>query len=154
MSISLRIAGLQDCAQIHQMQVIVFRPLLDKYQDYETNPGAETIERIEQRMRIPSITHYFIELQSKKIGYIRIRQPNETTCLFSQIAILPEYQGRGYAQQAMIMAEALYPQAKRWELITIKQEEKLRHLYEKMGYKPTGEEKRIKLGMDFISYVK
>ena len=46
--------------------------------------------------------------------------------------------------------EALYPLAKSWRLDTIKQEAGLVHLYEKMGYRQTGKEKRIKEGMDLI----
>jgi len=30
-----------DSEKIHELQVISFKALLDKYQDYETNPGAE-----------------------------------------------------------------------------------------------------------------
>jgi len=154
MNISLIKADLQDCEEIHKMQVLAFKPLLDKYQDYETNPGAETIEHIQQRMEYPSLTHFFIRLQSKNIGHIRISQHDATTCRLGQMCILPEYQGNGYAQQAIKLVETLYPMAKRWELDTIKQEQKLCHLYEKMGYKPTGEEKNIKAGMDLIYYAK
>ena len=60
----------------------------------------------------------------------------------------------GYAQQAITKAESLYPQARCWELDTIKQEAKLCHLYEKMGYKAAGEVKIIQEGMTIIKYIK
>ena len=154
MNISLEKAEMQDADQIHKMQIISFKSLLDKYQDYETNPGAEAVERIKKRMEYPQISSYFVKLQSENIGHIRINMLDENTYKLSQMFILPKYQGNGYAQQAIKQAEALHPKAKKWELDTIKQEPKLCHLYEKMGYRPTGEEKNLKDKMDLIYYAK
>ena len=67
---------------------------------------------------------------------------------FWPIFILTEYQGFGYAQ------EAEYPESIFWELETILQEPKLRHLYEKMGYRRTGKTERIRDGMDLVYYEK
>lgn len=67
---------------------------------------------------------------------------------------LPEYQGYGYAQRAITIAESFYPFAKEWELDTILQEEKLCYLYEKMGYKKTGKVEHIMNGMDLVFYAK
>lgn len=52
------------------------------------------------------------------------------------------------------MAEALYPSALRWELDTILQEEKLCHLYEKMGYRQNGRTEEIKENMTLVFYAK
>jgi hypothetical protein len=68
--------------------------------------------------------------------------------------ILPVFQGNSYAQAAIKQAERLYPETTKWVLDTIKQEKKLCHLYEKMGYKLTGVEENIKLGMDIVYYAK
>ena len=35
-----------DCPDIYRLQIRSFGELLEKYQDYETNPGAEKIELI------------------------------------------------------------------------------------------------------------
>ena len=70
------------------------------------------------------------------------------------MCILPDHQGKGYAQQVVKKVEALYTQTKRWELDTIKQETKLCYLYGKMGYKLTGRQTHIKDGMDLVDYVK
>ena len=143
-----------DSEKIHELQVISFKALLDKYQDYETNPGAETLERIKQRFDYLQVDHYFSKLHGEIIGYIRIAKQNEATYSLSQMFILPNHQGKGYAQQTILQAELLYPQAKNWSLDTIKQESKLCHLYEKMGYRQTGEEKQIQEGMDIVFYRK
>lgn len=52
------------------------------------------------------------------------------------------------------MTELLYPEAKHWELDKIKQETKLCHLYEKMGYKKTGKELSIKDKITLVFYKK
>lgn len=52
------------------------------------------------------------------------------------------------------MTELLYPEAKHWQLYTIKQESKLCHLYEKMGYKQTGKELSIKDEITLAFYKK
>ena len=41
MDVQLIEASVSDCEKIHQMQTIGFKALLEKYQDYETSPGAE-----------------------------------------------------------------------------------------------------------------
>jgi GNAT superfamily N-acetyltransferase len=154
MKITLKEAHVSDCEKIHEMQIIGFKALLDKYQDYETNPGAESLEKIKWRFEFPQGQHYFIEANGESVGYIRIVRIDEQTCNLSQMFILPKYQGNGFAQQAIQEVEMLKPQAKHWTLDTIEQEEKLCYLYEKMGYKRTGTKTIIKDGMNIVDYAK
>ncbi|MDL2248973.1 GNAT family N-acetyltransferase [Tyzzerella sp. OttesenSCG-928-J15] len=86
------------------------------------------------------------------IGGVRIIE-REKLCELKQLFILPEFQNKGYAKQAIYQVESLYSQ-KIWELDTIKQEEKLCHLYEAVGYKLTGKEEHIKPGMTLVFYRK
>lgn len=153
MEITLTKAKLSNCEELYSLQTASFRPLLEKYQDYDSNPGAETKDRTLQRLKDPFSDYYFISLDGKHIGAIRICH-FETLCKLKQLFILPEFQGHGYAQQAIELAEALYPEIPRWELDTISQEAKLCHLYEKMGYTKTGKVEKIKAGMDLVYYAK
>jgi len=154
MKIQLKKANIDDCEKIHKMQTVGFKALLDKYQDFETNPGAETLEYIKMRFEYPQIDHYFINVNNDSVGYIRINKLDESTCRLSQMFILPSYQGNGYAQQAIRQVELLNPQVTKWILDTILQEKKLCYLYEKMGYKRTGIVTNIKDGMDLVDYSK
>lgn len=147
-------ANINDCKEIHDMQVTAFKELFDKYQDIQTNPGAETIEQVIQRMQQDNSDYYFITLDSQHIGVIRILRLDRTTSRVSPMFILPNYQGKGYAQQVIKKIETMYPMTDIWELDTIKQEFKLCHLYEKMGYVPTGQEKTIQDGMTIVFYEK
>lgn len=147
-------AGLQDCAQIHAMQVESFLDLLEKYHDAATNPAAEPLERVEARMEQDATDYYFIQAGDRSAGMIRVQRLPENVCRVSPICILPAFQGKGYAQAAMRALEALYPQARAWRLETIKEEEKLRHLYEKLGYRRIGHEEVLQPGMTIVSYEK
>ncbi len=145
--------GPQDAEELYRMRILAFQPLLDKYQDFDTNPAAETFEQFQRYFRENSDC-YFIEADGKRAGALRVVRQSETECYLSSILVLPEYQGGGYAQKALNAVEKLYPKAKRWSLDTIKQEPKLLHLYEKSGYQRTGREDRIKEGMDLVFYEK
>ena len=98
--------------------------------------------------------YYFICIGNENIGAIRIGRLYNNTCRISPMFILPKYQCKGYSQQVIQMVEILYPQAKHWELDTIKQESKLCYFYEKMGYQRTGKEENIRTGMDIVFYRK
>ena len=154
MEITLHAATPDESESIRQIQEAAFAPLLERYRDFDGSPAMETAESIRERFNIPGFAFYFIRLSEHTIGSMRIRDIGDGTCWLGKIDILPQYQGFGYAQHAIRLAESLYPHVKRWGLTTIKQEAKLRYLYEKMGYKLTGWEENIKDGMDLIRYSK
>lgn len=153
MVVTLRKASLEDAGQLHEMQRRSFSQLLQKYQDYETNPAAERLEKTVERLHRAGSDYYFIMVNGEKTGAIRA-QRQEADCYRIGLYILPEYQGNGYAQQALSAIENLYPHAKSWNLDTIRQEPKLCHLYEKMGYCRTGKENTVKEGMTLVFYEK
>ena len=154
MVLCLKKAVVADSRKIHEMQVLSFKALLEKYSDYDTNPGAETLEKVKWRFSLDNVDQYLICFEGEEIGYIRIHCLDEDTCRLSRMFILPDFHGNGHAQTAIKQAEELYPKANKWTLDTIKQESKLCHLYEKMGYRLTGVEKNIKQGMDIVDYAK
>ena len=135
------------------MQAKAFLPILEKYQDRDTNPASEPQEKIAWRMEMDNSWYYFIMAGDIKIGVVRIREKGGWYG-FSPIFILPEHQGKGYGQQAILAAEALYPEARRWSLSTIKQEEKLLRFYSKMGYRLTGEEWTVNDRMTLVAFEK
>ena len=150
--VSLVKAEFGDCSEIHRMQVESFNSLLLKYQDFETSPAAESLERIRDKMK--NSDYYFIVLNDKvKIGAIRIIQ-EEKSCRISPMFILPEYRNNGYAKEALRKAEELFEKVDDWYLDTIKEEPKLCSLYSKMGYKPNGREEKIKDNMTIVFFEK
>lgn len=151
--ITLKKAAISDSEELYDLQIKSFKQLLDKYQDHDYSPGAEKLERTVQRLSEAFTDYYFICCDGQNIGGLRICDFGEL-CKLKQIYLLPEYQNNGYAQTAIRLSEELHPNARRWEVDTILQEDKLCHLYEKMGYKKTGRIDNIKYGMDIVYYAK
>jgi len=143
MGVSLCKADLKDAVTIHEMKVKAFMPLLEKYQDFETSPANETVERIITQIN-QSYTDYFIIYHLEvAVGGIRVVKKDNQIYSISPIFILPEHQGKGIAQKVFTMVEQIYVDAKLWKLGTILQEKGNCYLYEKIGYKKTGVTKEI-----------
>ncbi len=154
MSIILRPATRDDLKTIWQMQVEAFRGLLEVYQDYELSPAAESIDKTIARFEQPETVYYFISAEGTDVGVIRIVDGHDgTRKRISPLWIMPEYRNRGYAQAAILAAEAIHG-ADNWELETILQEKGNCHLYEKLGYRRTGRTDRINDKMDIVYYEK
>lgn len=57
---------------IWKMQIVAFSELLDKYQDYDMSPGAESLEKIIARYEQPWTVYYFIVVENENVGVIRV----------------------------------------------------------------------------------
>ena len=154
MEISLIKSGLNEAAIIHEMQVKAFLPLLTKYQDYDTSPANEPVDRIIDRINQSFTDYYIIKVSTDTVGAIRIVRKDNKRYRVSPVFILPEHQGKGIAQSVFSLIEELYNDAIVWELDTILQEKGNCYLYEKLGYEKTGETKEINEKMTIVFYEK
>lgn len=137
MNIVLKPIVREDIQTVWEMQVEAFSSLLSKYQDYEISPATESINIIIEKFNQPWTTYYFIIAHGEKVGVIRIVDKKDgTRKRISPIFILPKYQNKGYAQQAILESERLYGR-NHWCLATILEEKQLLYLYEKLGYHQT-----------------
>ena len=154
-NIKLIIANESDAEEIWNMQKIAFAELLEKYQDFETNPANEPLEKTIMRLKQPFTYFYFIDLNGIKIGAIRVvdKKLNDEPKHISPLFIMPEYRNKGYAQQAIIQVEKIHGSLG-WEIDTILQEPTDCHLYEKMSYNRTDKVKRINPYMNLVFYKK
>lgn len=155
MDIKLIKANIKDAETIWTMQKSAFNELLQKYQDYDTNPASEPLEKTIQRLNQPFTFFYFISLNREIIGAIRVidKHNNQEKKRISPIFILPPYRHNGYAQEAIRQAELIHGSFG-WELDTILQEQPLCRLYEKMGYAKTDRTKKINEKMSLVFYIK
>ncbi len=154
MSIELKPITREDIATVWKMQVEAFQVLLDKYQDYDTSPGAEPVDKVLARFEQPWTTYFFIMANGEKTGVIRVVDKKDgSRKRISPIWIMPEFRNRGYAQQAILAAEKIYGSG-HWCLDTILQEKGNLHLYEKLGYHRTGRVDKINDKMDIVYYEK
>ena len=154
MNIELIRATVEDAQELWEMQVKSFQKLLDKYQDFETNPANEPINNMIARLNQQQTYYYFICVDNINVGAIRvIDYKTDRNKRISPLYVLPEYQNRGIAQNAIKICEQIHGY-ENWELDTILQEEGNCHLYEKMGYHRTGETKRINDKLTLVFYKK
>jgi len=147
----LILATAGDVMELHDVQTKAFQPLMEKYLDYETNPANEPINRLFEKIQYSSF--FKIVLDRQVVGGIRVVRKN-TSYWISPIFILPEFQGKGFAQQAILLVEEHFTHFSTWELHTILQEKGNCYLYEKMGYKRTDFEKVVNEKMTLIGYKK
>lgn len=154
MEICLVRASLENSEEIWKMQKEAFEELFEKYQDFETNPANESIEKTIFRLKQPDTYFYFIQLDEKKVGAVRVVDSKDgNPKRISPIFVLPGFRNMGIAQRAIILVEEIHG-SKNWELGTILQEKGNCYLYEKMGYKATGKTKVINDKLTLIFYKK
>ena len=155
MEVQLIRATVENAEHIWKMQVEAFLPLLNKYQDYETNPASEPADRVKGRLEQSNTYYYYIKADEEIVGTIRVIDDMNVNSRkqISPLCVLPKFQNRGIAQKAIIKAEEIHGAAN-WELATILQEKGNCHLYEKMGYHKTGETKVINERLTLIFYQK
>ncbi|MFC5405878.1 GNAT family N-acetyltransferase [Cohnella soli] len=154
MNITLFKSGLNEASTIHEMQIKAFMPLLEKYEDYETSPANESVERIIDRMKQSFTDYYIIQSSNTSVGAIRVVKKENKTYRVSPIFILPEHQGKGIAQEVFSIIEDKYNDARVWGLDTILQEQGNCYLYEKLGYRRAGGLTQINNKMTIVFYEK
>jgi hypothetical protein len=155
MEVKLVRIGIEEAEKLWNMQIVAFQELYNKYQDTETSPATETIDKILMRLNQSFTYYYFIEADNTTVGAIRIVDKHEDgkAKRISPIFVMTEYRNRGLAQKAIQLAEAKHGSSD-WELDTILQEEGNCHLYEKMGYRQTGKTEVINDKMTLVFYRK
>ena len=154
MKIELLKATEYDIKEIWEMQVEAFKSLLEKYQDYDMSPATESYENVLNKYKQPWTSYYFITRNNEKVGAVRVIDKKDgSRKRIAPIWIMPNFRNQGLAQLAMREVENLYD-SHHWQLDTILQEQGNIYLYEKLGYKRTGEIENIKDGMDIVYFHK
>jgi isopentenyldiphosphate isomerase len=150
--ISLWKASIEDAEELLELQKEVFKPLYEKYNDHETSPVTQTMERFLTRFERGE--YYKITYEGQLAGSVNVYQKTPGFMRLHIINIREEFHNRGIAQQVMTRLELMYPEAEAWVLGTILTEERNCYLYEKMGYEQHGELQVINDKMTLVSYRK
>lgn len=144
----------EEAEMVRKMQRSAFAELLERYQDHDTNPANESLDRILWKIQNPGSFYYLIRVGQEIVGGIRVvDEKNGTRKRISPLYIMPQYRGKGYAQLAILEAERIHG-ANHWELGTILQEKGNCYLYEKMGYRQTDSRTVINEKMTIVGYKK
>lgn len=96
--------------------------------------------------------YYFIEVNNTTVGAIRVIDQKEAKRI-SPIFIMKEHKNKGYAQKAIQLVEEIHGNSN-WELDTILQEKGNCYLYEKLGYRQTGQTEKINDKLTLVFYRK
>ena len=153
--LNLERAGVDDAELIWNMQKEAFAELLERYQDVELNPASEPIDKVIMRLNQRFTYFYLLKWSGELVGAIRVvdkKEPGKKKRI-SPLFILPKYQNKGLAQQAMLAVEEIHGSTD-WELDTILQEKGNCYLYEKMGYRATGKTEVVNERMTLVFYEK
>lgn len=155
MEVKLVKIATDDAEKLWKIQVKAFQGLYEKYQDAETSPATEKIDKIIMRLNQPFTYYYFIEANGTIVGAIRVVDKKEEgqAKRISPIFIMEEYRNKGYAQKALQLVEKIHGSSN-WELNTILQEKGNCYLYEKMGYHQTGKTETISNKLTLVFYKK
>jgi GNAT superfamily N-acetyltransferase len=147
-------ANISDCEKIWKMQKKAFADLLEKYQDYETSPANEPVEKIKAKLLDNFTYFYFIYDDDALVGAVRVVHRNDgSRKRIATIFIMKEFRGKGLAQKTFEEIEKIHG-SDNWSLDTILQETGNCYLYEKLGYKKTGVTEKINDRMDIVYYEK
>lgn len=155
MELQLIRACVDDAELIWNMQMKAFEELLAKYQDMETNPGNEPVEKVVSRLKQPDTYFYLLQLNGRNVGAIRVvdNKNNTVRKRISPLFVLPEYRNKGIAQKAIREVEKIHG-TENWELDTILQEKGNCYLYEKIGYHSTGKTQAVNDKLTLVFYEK
>lgn len=62
--------GADDAEELCKMQVEAFAPLYERYQDTDTGPATEKIDKVKIRLNQSFTYFYFIVVDGEKVGVI------------------------------------------------------------------------------------
>ena len=109
MQLELKRVGVEKAEALWKMQVEAFQELYEKYQDTETSPATESIDKTVMRLNQSFTYFYFIEMDGTTVGAIRVIDKQEVgkAKRISPIFVMPEYRNRGLAQKAIQLVEEI-----------------------------------------------
>ena len=144
-----------DIDAVFEIQQSAYKPLYEKYRDGEQSPYMESKQTVLEKYTRANTKGYIFVKDGITVGSVRIVfYPESNKARVSALGVLPEYQGQGIAQKALLEIEKIHGEVEAWFLDTILQEEGNCHLYEKLGYKKTGKTEKINDDMTLIFYEK
>lgn len=120
------------------IQKEAFSEDLERYQDYNTSPATESIERL--RNKIINSFHYTIFLDDEIIGGIEVRKLSNTQCYLNRLYLTPKCHNKGIGTKLMNFIEDEFPEALEWTLSTPYMNYRNHYFYEKHGYSKVGEQ--------------
>ncbi|WP_439876649.1 GNAT family N-acetyltransferase (plasmid) [Bacillus mycoides] len=137
MEITITKTKVNEAKSLLEIQKKAFQADLEKYQDYDSSPATEKIERLIRKINM--VHHYTIFINGMIVGGIDVRELSNNHYRLNRIFLDPDFQSKGLGSQIMQLIEEKYQNATKWSLDTPKENIKNHHFYQKFGYKIVGE---------------
>lgn len=154
MIIQLVKAIASDARVMQKMQIESFAFHFERYQDVDTSPVKEPLEKMISRIHNESGCYFKIIVDDIHVGCVWVLEKAAKMYRIGIIYILPEYQCKGFGKKVLAITESMFPDAKSWELDCPADLSINRHCYEKAGYLFTGETKVINEKLTLVFYRK
>lgn len=147
-------ANLDDVERLLEIQKDAFQEALILYEDYETSPAFESVEKI--TYKIQHHNYYKIIADREIVGGIHIYKKGEGHYYLNRIFVHPNYENMGIGRMAMTFVEndKEFEDAFIWSLETPHKSYKNHYFYESLGYVRTGHEQEINEKLKIIHYKK
>lgn len=92
MKISLQQANVEDAPCIWEMQKTAFQKLLLKYEDYDTNPAREPLEKVIRRFSQQGRYYYLVQTDQENIGAVSVTDREDGSAKrLAPIFLLPQF---------------------------------------------------------------
>lgn len=137
MEIKIQRTNINEAEVLLDIQREAFKEDLEKYQDYDTSPATESIEKLIRK--INNSFHYTVFLDNTIIGGIEVRKLSETQFYLNRIYLSPTYHNQGIGTKLMKFVENEFSQALEWTLSTPYMNYRNHYFYENFGYKKISE---------------
>lgn len=153
MNIRIVKAEIEDLKLIVEGQKRAFYDCYQRYQDHEMSPYNVTPEMMKSIFENDFL--YKIIYEEKLVGAIYVHEnPDPFHMKLHGIFVEPEYQDKGIGRWAIEHVEAQHREAVTWVLETPHDLKRNHYLYEKLGYKRTGDEDYVNENLSIIHYRK
>ena len=126
-------ATVKDAPDILDLQRHAYLSEAAIYNEYGIPPLIQTLDE----MLASFETQFFLKVTSKDriIGSVRA-YAEAGTCFIGRLIVSPDAQNQGIGTRLMKEIEAVFGQARRFEVFTGHRSERNLHLYQRLGYRP------------------
>lgn len=160
--ISLRLTTIEDVDILTDIQQKAFQPLYEKYHD-KGNPYLRDKRDILCRLDNPKFLYLTILFDDKIVGGILYRLKGSTPFIkqlmfgkyyLTRVYILPEYQSKGIATEAIMQSEKFLKKPRKLYVDFPEDLNKNRKCYTKCGYTDTGKRLETEPGLILACFEK
>ncbi|OZV10646.1 hypothetical protein CIW83_19170 [Tissierella sp. P1] len=137
MEIKIQRTRINEAEILLDIQKKAFKEDLEKYEDYDTSPATEPIEKLIRK--INNSFHYTVFLDDIIIGGIEVRKLSDTQFYLNRLYLSPKYQNKGIGAKLMEFIESEFSEALEWTLSTPYMNYRNHYFYEKFGYEKISE---------------